>query len=91
MAAQEAFSILLFDGIDVQPVRAFVTPNGFQRLFASIQQQYLRWPAWEFRDFDAAKESLYARYPTIEALWQALGRRSGGMPRTRSRMASGLT
>ncbi len=79
MAEQEAFSILMFDGVDVQPVRAFVTPNGFQRLFASIRQEYLHWPAWQFQEFDEAKESLYTRYPTVEALWQALGRQSGGM------------
>lgn len=34
IAAQDAFSILMFDGAAVQPVRAFVTPNGFQQLFA---------------------------------------------------------
>ncbi len=79
MAAQEAFSILMFDGTSVQPVRAFVTPNGFQRLFEQIQQEYLHWPTWEFHGFDEAKASLYARYPTVEALWQALGRRSGRM------------
>ncbi len=79
MAAQEAFSILMFDGVTVQPVRAFVTPNGFQRLFASIQQEYLQWPEWEFHEFDQAKENLYARYPTVEALWQALGQQSGGI------------
>ncbi len=79
MVVQEAFSILIFDGIAVQPVRAFVTPNGFQRLFEQIQLEYLHWPMWEFHEFDEAKASLYARYPTVEALWQALGRRSGRM------------
>ncbi len=79
MAAQEAFSILMFDGVGVQPVRAFITPNGFQRLFERIQQEVPRWPAWEFQEFDAAKESLYARYPSVEAVWQALGRRLGGI------------
>ncbi len=78
MAVQEAFSILTFDGIARQPARAFVTVNGYQQLFASIQQEYLRWPAWQFHEFDAAKKSLYARYPTIEVLWQALGRQSSG-------------
>lgn len=78
MANQEAFSILMFDGVGVQPARAFVTANGFHGLFARIQPQYRRWPACAFQAFDEAKERLYAQYPTVEALWQALGRHSGG-------------
>ena len=32
----------------------------------------VRYPAWSMAQFDAARERLYARYPTITDLWRSL-------------------
>ena len=78
MARQESLSIHFFDGVAHQPVRALLTQNGFQPLFAWVSQIYLAWPAWYFHEFDEAKKMLYKNYPRPEDLWQALGKHSGG-------------
>lgn len=33
--------------------------------------------AWSMREFDAAREHIYEKYPTVADLWKALGRMSG--------------
>ena len=55
---QPAFAIF-FDGVAPHPVRALLTQNGFQPLFAWVQQTFMEWPVWYFHEFDEAKEALY--------------------------------
>lgn len=79
MAAQPYCSVLLFDGVAAQPVRGFVTRNGFQPLFQAVAAAYPGWPGWTDAEFDQAKAALYRRYPTVLELWQALGQQTGGV------------
>ena len=79
MAEQSHFSILIFDGVSAQPVRAFVTQNGFQLMFRAVYAGFADWPGWAYAEFDQAKATLYERYPSVMDLWHALGQHAGGV------------
>ena len=79
MAEQNHFSILVFDGVSVQPVRAYVTQNGFRRIFQAVASGFAGWPGWAYDDFDQAKAALYKQYPSVLELWNALGRHAGSV------------
>jgi hypothetical protein len=64
--------VLHFYGDRMQRERSLVISN---QLKAFAQQGLTlaeRFQPWEMRTFDRAREQLYARYPSVMALWQSL-------------------
>jgi hypothetical protein len=64
---------LLFFGDGGSRERAVGVPNRLGPSVAQIREQVARLPEWSMGAFDTARERIYQRYPSVKALWGALG------------------
>lgn len=67
---QSRLSVILF--CDRGRQRAIGAANLLGETFAEMKRQLAVLPAWSMQTFDAARERVYARLPTVEALWDHL-------------------
>ncbi len=69
LATQERIAIVFFTP---ERGRAVHVRNGLPSLFIRARAELSQRPQWTMQAFDRARESLYARWPTPQALWHAL-------------------
>ncbi len=71
MTTQERIPILFFTP---DMTRSIAVHNSLASFFADAAQRIQAVPAWSMTDFDDARESVYARFPTVTKLWNHLQR-----------------
>ncbi|PSN82317.1 hypothetical protein B9Q03_14365 [Candidatus Marsarchaeota G2 archaeon OSP_D] len=58
--------------------RALAVPNSLRDTFREMLERVSSMKPWSMEGFDRARERVYARYPTVAALWDALQAKPGG-------------
>ena len=53
-------------------IRSLITPNLHQAFWRTAVEMLASTAPWTPKDFDIAREILYAKYPTVGNLWNAL-------------------
>jgi len=71
MATQERIPILFFTP---EMTRSLAVRNSLAPFFADALRRVQAMPEWSMKDFNAAREVVYAKYPTVTKLWNALQR-----------------
>lgn len=71
MATQERIALVFFTP---ERTRQIAIRNSLAPFFASVGRAAAALPAWTMRDFDAARDKIYARFPTVTKLWNHLER-----------------
>lgn len=71
LALQEQIALHFFNGRGVR-VRVIAVPNHLQTFWRETLRTLAQAPPWSMAAFDAARERIYATYPTIPDLWRAL-------------------
>ncbi len=71
MIQQLMVPVLIYD--DRQKRRSVGIRNSLSPFFKKYKEKILAAPAWEMKDFDAERGKIYSRYPSVAALWEALG------------------
>jgi hypothetical protein len=66
---QDSISISVYDE---STLHRFQTPNKLQALMELAMRETCHLPAWSAATFCQARETIYRRYPTPEALWMAI-------------------
>ncbi len=51
--------------------------NSIQEFARNTLKELQESPAWSMKDFDAAREHIYKKHPSVADLWKALGEMSG--------------
>ena len=54
--------------------RSLAVRNSLAPFFADALRRVQAMPEWSMKDFNAAREVVYAKYPTVTKLWNALQR-----------------
>lgn len=54
-----------------EPTRMLSIKNRVGGFFQQTLERTRQMEPWSMRDFDAAREKVYARYPTVSKLWKA--------------------
>ncbi len=52
------------------PIRVIAVANHLGDFFAQAQARATALKPWSMRDFDAAREKIYQRFPTVSKLWK---------------------
>lgn len=52
--------------------RQIAVPNNVGKFFAQAERVAKGLPRWTLRDFDLAREQVYAKYPEVQDLWRAM-------------------
>jgi len=69
---QQDFPIMVF--VDsTQPVRVMGLPNPLRAAFKRYAEEVAKLDPWSMEAFDAEKAGICAEYPSVQALWEALG------------------
>jgi len=71
--ATQATIRLLFYGDGGRRERAIGVPNRIGPAMAQIGERVADLSAWSMGGFDAARDQLYERFPSVRALWAELG------------------
>ncbi len=71
MTTQARIPILFFTP---EMARSIAIQNSLAPFFDDAAKRIQRMPAWSMQDFEAARERVYARFPTVTKLWNALRR-----------------
>jgi len=71
MIRQSMIPILVYD--DLQQRRSIGVRNSLASFFKKYKETILQKSVWTMKEFDAAKEKLCGQYPSVAALWEALG------------------
>ena len=71
LCIQDRFSFHFYDD-HRRRIRSLITPNPHQAFWRSAVGALAPTAPWTSRDFDVAREILYAKYPTVGNLWNAL-------------------
>lgn len=71
LAIQEQIGLHFFDDRGVR-ARAIAVPNQLQAFWRDTLRTLAQAPPWSMAAFDAARERVYATYPTVRDLWHAL-------------------
>ncbi len=66
---QPRLCFMFFDD-SLEPSRVVWAPNGLQTVFAAFAGRAGAMTPWSMPAFDAARAQVYARYPTLGALWK---------------------
>ncbi|MCU0274222.1 MAG: hypothetical protein MUE34_13410 [Acidimicrobiales bacterium] len=72
LASQEVL-LLQFFGDDPEPVRRIWVPNDSATAADRALSAVVSMPAWSAEDARAARHQLFDRYPSVAALWEAIG------------------
>lgn len=70
LAIQATIRLLFYGG---RRERAIEVPNRIGPAVAQIGERVADLPAWSMAGFDAARDRLYERFPSVRALWAELG------------------
>lgn len=68
---QKMIPILIYD--DRRQRRSVAVRNSLADSFKKYKEIISQKPAWTMKEFDSAKERLCSQYPSVTALWEALG------------------
>jgi hypothetical protein len=71
MTGQATIRLHLY-GDTRQRERRLQIENSVRAFFRTALEELGRLPSWSMVAFDRARETLYRRYPTLQALWDAL-------------------
>ena len=71
LPTQERIPILFFTP---EMTRSLAVRNSLAPFFADALRRVQAMPEWSMKDFNAAREVVYAKYPTVTKLWNALQR-----------------
>lgn len=71
LAKQDAFTIEFYTPDLAKVVRV---RNGLRHFFEEILSRITECAPWNMSAFDAARAKVYAEYPSVQALWDALWR-----------------
>jgi len=71
MILQAMIPILIYD--DRRQRRSIGVRNSLAPSFKKYKETILQKSVWTMQEFDAAKEKLCGQYPSVAALWEALG------------------
>lgn len=61
---------LTFTFFTPEPAKRIQINNRTGAFFTQALERAAQLPPWSMRDFDAARDKVYARYPTISKLWK---------------------
>jgi hypothetical protein len=73
LALQEHIRLHFFDDLGAR-ARVIGLPNHLQAFWRDALRTLAQSQPWPLAAFDAARGRLYAMYPSVPALWHALGR-----------------
>jgi hypothetical protein len=71
LALQEQIGLHFFDDRSVR-ARVIAVPNQLQAFWRDTLRTLAQAPPWSMAAFDAARDRVYASYPTVPDLWHAL-------------------
>jgi len=71
LAIQDHLTIHLYDD-DRHRARSLAIPHHLTEFWREAARLLAPSPPWSMAAFDAARERVYRRYPTVQALWDAL-------------------
>lgn len=71
MSTQKRIPILFFTP---EMTRSIAVRNSLAPFFQDASEQIAGARVWTMQEFDAARERIYARFPTVTKLWNHLGR-----------------
>jgi hypothetical protein len=71
LCIQDRLSFHFYDD-QCRRIRSLITPNLYQAFWRTAVEMLAPTVPWTSKDFDMARENLYAKYPTVGNLWNAL-------------------
>lgn len=71
LALQEQIGLHFFDDRGIR-ARVIAVPNHLQPFWRGTLRTLAQTPRWSLATFDAARDRLYAAYPTVGDLWRAV-------------------
>jgi hypothetical protein len=71
LCIQDRLSFHFYDD-QCRRIRSLITPNLYQAFWRTAVEMLAPTVPWTSKDFDMAREILYAKYPTVGNLWNAL-------------------
>ena len=74
LKTQDGINILFFDENNKEARNIYVK-NHLNEYVEKIISHLEKTTYWEMTEFDAAKEKLFKIFPTVSALWEALGKK----------------
>jgi len=84
LLAEQGRLPVVFVGDSGRRERALAVPNSLRDTFREMLERVSSMKPWSMEGFDRARERVYARYPTVAALWDALQAKPGGATWERS-------